>query len=252
MTASQRRHVPLRSMCAEPHECPAPVRLGVLRRVPIFADLPDADLVELDRRMTSLAWAEGEQLYTAGEPAQHLFVMASGQAKVYRSTAEGQEVVVDVLGPGDLVGGLHTLGRPTYAETVETLTTVCALRIGAETFDEVLTEFPPVALRVLRDVSSQLGLARTTVTEQATGSVPRRVAATLLRLADKFGQARSDGVLIQLPLSRADLAGLTGSTTESVSRAMSRLRKDGIIDSGRRWTAIRDRERLETLAGLSP
>lgn len=236
-------------MCAEPHECPAPVRLRVLRRVPIFAELTEADLEELDRRMTSLAWGEGEQLYTAGEPAEHLFVMASGQAKVYRSTPEGQEVVVDLLGAGDLVGGLHTLGRPTYAETVETLTTVCALRIGAEAFSEVLTEFPSVALRVLQDVSLQLGRARATVTEQATGSVPERVAATLLRLADKFGQQGADGVLIQLPLSRADLAGLTGSSTETVSRAMSQLRKDGVIDSGRRWTAIRDRERLETLAG---
>lgn len=249
MTASQRRQVPLRAMCAEPHECPAPVRLAVLRRVPIFADLSDADLVELDRRMTSLAWAEGEHLYTAGEPAEHLFVIASGQAKVYRSTAEGQEVVVDLLAPGDLAGGLHTLGQPAYPETLEALTTVCALRIGTGAFDEVLTEFPSVALRVLQDVAAQLGRARATVTEQATGSVLERVAATLLRLADKFGQPGAEGVLIQLPLSRADLAGLTGSSTETVSRAMSQLRKDGIIDSGRRWTAIRDRERLEALAG---
>lgn len=251
VTTSQRRHVPLRSTCAEPHSCPAPVRLRVLRQVPIFADLSEADLVGLDRRMTSLAWSEGEHLYDAGEAAEHLYVIAAGQAKVYRSTPEGQEVVVDLVGPGDLVGGLRTLGTPTYAETVETLTTVCALRIGAATFGAVLEEFPAVTLRVLQDVATQLGRARATVTEQASGSVAERVAATLLRLADKFGQPGPGGVLIQVPLSRADLAGLTGSTPESVSRTMSRLRRDGVVESGRRWTAVRDRARLEALAGQS-
>src|SRR5699024_5171176 len=76
----------------------------------------------------------------------------------------------------------------------------------------------------------------------------QRVAAALLRLADKFGQPRRDGsTLIQIPLTRADVAGMSGTTTETVSRIMSTLRADGIIESGRRWTAIVDHE---SLAGI--
>jgi len=106
------------------------------------------------------------------------------------------------------------------------------------------------SLRVLDDVAGRLAQARSDVGQQSTSTVAQRVATTLLRLADKLGQERSGnrGTLLQLPLSRADLAGMVGSTEESVSRVMSRLRKDGIIDSGRRWTAVLDRDRLSATA----
>lgn len=99
---------------------------------------------------------------------------------------------------------------------------------------------------MLDDVTVSLSGARSEASQHASSTVTQRVGATLLRLAGKFGQhsADIDGVLIQLPLTRADLAGMTGSTPESVSRVMSRLRKEGIIDSGRRWTSILDRDKL--------
>ncbi len=246
---SDRRRTPLRSSCAQPHGCPESVRLRVLHHVPYFADLSDADLARINRRMVSLSWAEGDTVYQAGQPAEHLFVMATGHAKAYRTSADGRSVVVDLLAAGDFFGGSEMLGSPEYAETVEALGTVCVLRMDAHTFREVLTQYPSVAVRALDNVSAQLGRSRENVLQQATGTVAERVATTLLRLVDKFGEENSENVLIQLPLSRSDLAGMTGSTTESVSRVMSRLRKEGVIDSGRRWTSIVDPDRLAEVAG---
>ena len=226
--------------------------MRVLSQVPLFAGLSHDELVRIDRRMVSLAWGDDDPLYTAGEPAEHLYVLAAGRAKAVRTAPTGQDVVVDLLGPGDLFGALHTLGQPTHTETVRAMSTTCALRIGTAAFRELLTEHPRVALRVLDDTAALLLQARSDVARQSTATVPQRVATTLLRLADKFGQDRATGgTLIQLPLSRADLAGMTGSTPESVSRVMSQLRKEGVIDSGRRWTAILDRSRLASLAAGS-
>lgn len=242
---SARRRVPLRSTCAQPHQCPAPVRMRVLSQTPLFAGLSHEELVSIDERMISLSWAEGDPLYTAGGPAEHLYVLATGWARASQPTPDGKNVVVDLLAPGDLFGGLQSLGQPTYPETVEAMSTTCALRIDAHAFRGVLKKHPQVALRVLDDTTAQLAQARTGLTQQSTATVAQRVATTLLRLAEKFGQDRAGGAtLIQLPLSRADLAGMTGSTPESVSRVMSQLRKDGIIDSGRRWTAVLDHDRL--------
>lgn len=242
---SARRRVPLRSTCAQPHECPAPVRMRVLSQVPLFAGLSRDELVSIDEHMISLSWAQDDPLYTAGSPAEHLYVLASGWAKAYQPTPDGQEIIVDLLAPGDLFGGLQALGQPTNPETVQAMSTTCALRIDTHAFREVLKEHPQVALRVLDETTALLAQARTGLTEQSTATVAQRVATTLLRLAEKFGQDRArGGTLIQLPLSRADLAGMTGSTPESVSRVMSQLRQDGIIDSGRRWTSILDHDRL--------
>ncbi len=248
--ASPRRRTPLRSTCAQPHHCPKPMRMRILAQIPLFAGLSENELDSIDKRMVSLSWGEGDQLYRADEPADHLYVIAAGQAKTFHSAANGQDTIVDILAPGDLFGGLSVLGRPIYAETAEALVTTCALRIDTSVFREVLLEHPQIALRVIDEVTSLLGGARSDASQLAGTTVAQRVATTLLRLATKFGQhgASGDGTLIQLPLSRADLAGMTGSTPESVSRAMSRLRQDGIIDSGRRWTAVLDRDRLASVA----
>ncbi|KAA0919921.1 Crp/Fnr family transcriptional regulator [Dietzia sp. ANT_WB102] len=232
------------------------MRLAVLQRTPFFADLDSAGIAEVNRRAISLSWGAGDAVYSEGERAGYLYVVAHGRAKAYRDTEDGKTIVVDLLAPGDFAGGVDTLGTPRYGETVEAIDTLCALRIGAEDFREILIRYPQVALRVVDYLTGLLDDARTTVTHQATRTVTERVAGTLLRIADKFGEARlgfgdsgSAGTLLELPLTRADLAGMTGSTAESVSRVMSRLRREGIIDSGRRWTAVLDRERLAAIAG---
>jgi len=226
--------------------------MQVLGRVPFFAGLSPQQLDGIDRRMVSLSWAAGDPLFAAGESADHLYLLAAGQVKLSQPTPNGQDVVVDLLTPGDLFGALRVLGQPVYPETAWALTTICVLRIDPQCFGEILAEYPQVVLRVLDDVAGRLAQARSDVGQLRTSTVAQRVATTLLRLADKLGQERSGnrGTLLQLPLSRADLAGMVGSTEESVSRVMSRLRKEGIIDSGRRWTAVLDRERLAATADM--
>jgi CRP-like cAMP-binding protein len=224
--------------------------MDVLRHVGYFAGLPDDELDAIDRRMVSLSWAEGDALCRAGESAQHLFVLAAGRVKLSQPTSTGTAVVTDVITPGRLSGAMSTLGQPVHDETAQALVTCCALRIGQQAFRAVVSEHPQVALRVLDDLADRLAQAHSQAGHQATDTVAQRVATTLLRLADELGQERAGGgTLLLVPLSRADLAGLTGSTPESVSRVMSRLRKDEIIDSGRRWTAILDRPRLGAVAG---
>lgn len=251
-----RRRTPLRTSCAKPHNCPRPVRVAVLRHAPFFADLDPEAIDEVDAHVVALAWEGGDAVYTEGEPGGYLYLVAHGQAKAYRDTADGRTVVVDLLAPGDIFGGFDALGRPEYGETVEAYDTLCALRISDTDFREIMVRYPEVALRVVDDLAAQLGDARTTSVHHRTRTVAERVAATLLRISDRFGEARSgfgggdeEGTLLQLPLTRADLAGMTGSTPESVSRVMSRLKREGIIDSGRRWTAVLDRDRLADIAG---
>jgi CRP/FNR family transcriptional regulator, nitrogen oxide reductase regulator len=107
---------------------------------------------------------------------------------------------------------------------------------------------PSVALAVLDDLAHRLEQSRQRVTHMSAGTVEQRVAAALLRLVTVVGEPRDGGVLLQVPLTRADLASMAGTTTESASRAMSRLRSDRIVESGRRWTAVLDVPRLRALS----
>lgn len=249
-TARDRRTTPLAQPCAVPHSCPRPVRLKVLSHARFFAGLTAAEIVAIDRRMQVRGYAEGEAVYGAGDEAAHLFVLATGRVKLERPSLDGVDVLVDVVTPGGLFGSLSALGDETYPDRAEALTVSCALSISAADFADVLREHPSVALAVLHDLAHRLELAHEAVRRLSGGTVEQRVAATLLTLADRLGEPRDGAILLQLPLTRSDLAAMTGTTTESVSRTMSRLRKRGLIATGRRWTSVLDRQRLAELAQL--
>src|SRR5699024_5681516 len=138
--------------------------------------------------------------------------------------------VADILVPGELFGAMGTLGEPYHSHTATALVGSCTLRIDQDDFREVLVEHPRVALRVLEDVAARLARAQADIGGQTTATVPQRVATALLRLADKLGEDSGDGaVMLEVPLSRSDLAGLARSTPESVSRVMSRWKKEGVV-----------------------
>lgn len=242
-----RRTTPLRRPCAAPHDCPRPMRLKVLSHARFFTGLDVDEIAAIEARMRVRGYAEGERIYHAGAHADHLFVLASGRVKLVRPTPDGQDVLVDIVTPGGLFGTLTTLGEPEFTDTAEALTVACALSISADDFRAVLRRHPSVALAVVDYLGHRLEETRQALRRLSGGTVEQRVAATLLTLADRLGEPRRGAVLLQLPLTRSDLAAMTGSTTESVSRAMSRLRKEGVIETGRRWTSIIDRDRLAQL-----
>lgn len=231
-----------------PHTCPRPLRLDVLAHAPYFKSLDPEAIAAIDARMQVKGYAEREVVYRTRTPSAHLFILATGRVKVLRPSLGGNDVLVDIITPGGMFGSVAALGDSTYPDTAEALTVSCALRISAADFKNVLAEHPVVALAVLDDVADRLERAHEAVRTLSGGTVEQRVAATLLTLADKLGEQRVEGLLLQLPLSRADLAAMTGTTTESVSRTLSRLRKQGVIETGRRWTAVRDREALVQIA----
>ncbi|MEV4900644.1 Crp/Fnr family transcriptional regulator [Citricoccus sp. NPDC055426] len=244
-----RRTIPLREI-TPPHHCPRPVRLKVLSRAPYFRGLTETELDGIDRRMRTDSWAAGDLLYQAGEPAGALYVVAEGRVRLSQSTAAGTETVSDIMVPGELFGGMTTLGEPHHRQTASALVGSCTLRIDQRDFREVLAEYPLVGLAVLDDVAARLARAQSDISGQTGDLVSQRVATALLRLADKLGEDRgAEGMMLEVPLTRADLAGLARSTPESVSRVMSRWKREGVIESGRRWTALKDLPRLRDEAG---
>ena len=249
--ARERRSTPLAGSCAAPHTCPRPLRLDVLAHAPYFAGLSYDEIVAIDERAKVRGYAEGEAIYHAGSAAEHLFLLASGRVKVLRPALDDSDVLVEVITPGATFGSVAALGHSTYPDTALALTVSCVLRISAADLRHVMARHPAVAMAVLDEVSHRLEEAQQSVRRLSGGTVEQRIAASLLVLADKLGEPRGDGVLLQLPLTREDLASMTGTTTESVSRTLSKWRRAGLIETGRRWTALTDRTALAALAGAA-
>jgi CRP-like cAMP-binding protein len=241
------RRTPLAVEQIESFHCSAALRQQLVRRSRLFADLSPAEAAAVSELFREHGYRQGQWIYVAGEPAERLAIIAAGKVKVIRPTPEGRDVLLDVVTPGEFLGSLAVLGDATYHESAQAQTACCILSVTADAFQTVLRRYPPVALAALELVAARLRAAQDTVERQGIASA-RRVAATLLRLAERLGEPRQDGLLINMPLSRQDLADMSGITVETASRVMSKFRQDGLVQSGRRWVAIVNRAALAQVA----
>jgi CRP-like cAMP-binding protein len=242
-----RRKSPIEQERIEPEACSIDARLDILGRVPFFSGLSTVEIARINPLFRELGFQPDEVIYYAGDEARRLYVVAAGKVKLVRHSMSGKDVLLDILTPGEFFGALSALGDEVYPDTAQAQTIACVLGIGAEAFRSILDAFPAVALRMLDVMSGRLKEAHERIRQLSAHSVERRIAYTLLKLAEKFGELQEVGLLIQVPLSRDDLAEMTGATTETASRVMSQFQKDGLVDSGRQWVAITGRAGLEAI-----
>jgi CRP/FNR family transcriptional regulator, nitrogen oxide reductase regulator len=245
---TSRRATPLQPEEIAPRTCDHERQCEVLHQVPFFAGLSHDQVAELHKAFRVRGYSAGQTIFTEGDPATHLYVVAAGKVKVLRQTLDGQDIVLDILLPGEFFGSLSTLGDELYQDSAQAHTDLCALAIDAATFEQFLLQYPPVALRVLTVVSQRLQRAHAAIRQLSVDSAESRIAATLLYLAHKMGKEWEESTLITSPLSREVLAQMSGTTPETASRVMSQFRKAGLIRSGRQWIAVVDATSLAALA----
>ena len=239
---------PLQPEDIHPAMCTPELRLQILHGLPFFAGLTHTDIHAVDRYFRDRGYMPGESIYLTGEAATHLYVVAAGKVKLLRHTLGGQDVLLDIMTPGDFFGTLPNLGETRYPDSAQAQTACCTLTVSAVDFQHILQRYPSAALHLLEITAARLREAQESIRRLSAHSAEQRVAAILLRLGQKLGEQRRDELLIQMPLSRQDIAGMTGTTPETASRILSHFRKSGLIRSGREWIAIRDLHALQTLS----
>ncbi len=197
-------------------------------------------------------------MITAEQRGEAIYLIARGSVRVFLDEANGAQVTVALLGPGDSVGEMSLIdegGRSAHAMTLEDSE---LLWMDRRAFLDAVRHVPLLAHNLLRDLSQRLRLANLQIRSLVTLSVPERLARQLLLFCDRYGQPfDGGGTRIPLPLHQNDLAELIGTSRESVNRAMSKLRKDAILLDTASGMVILDRRRLTTLAaapvsGITP
>lgn len=246
---TQRRQSPVPPVTFGPLSCTPDEQRRLLGGAPFFRGLTREEVAEVAESFHQRHYAAGEVIHHAGQEATSLGVIAAGMVKIARPTLDGQDVLLDILGPGDTFGTLADLGDATYRDEATAHTECCILTATATAFRRILERYPVVLMAALQGVAGRLRDAQATIEQISAYPVERRVAATLLKLAERVGKGEDGTILIEMPLSRQDLADMTGAQLETVSRVMSAFRRQGLVESGRRWIAVRDRDGLAAIAG---
>lgn len=191
---------------------------------------------------------KGDVVARQGDPATHLYLVASGFLKVVQGTADGHEVIVRFVGPGEPFGGVVALDGAAYPVTAMAVEATALYSWDAAALRGLLERTPRGRSNIMREMATHMTDALTRVQELATTRVGRRLAQALLRLMRQCGRPCEQGTLLVHSLTRQELADLTGTTLFTVSRTLSQWIADGVLATQGRRLIIRDRARLERLA----
>lgn len=194
------------------------------------------------------AVVRGGAFFHQGDAAKALYVLVSGSVKMTQIDAAGHQVVARVIGRGDMFGLSPVLARATYLMTADALVDSYAWTWDCATLKALMASHPRLLRNMLEVVGGWLVDLQDRLLEMASMRVEQRLARTLLRLVRQAGKRIDAGVAIDMPLTRQDLAELSGTTLYTVSRILSRWEGGGLVAIGRHAVTIVDRHGIVALA----
>jgi CRP/FNR family cyclic AMP-dependent transcriptional regulator len=216
-----------------------------LTRVPIFSGLTESELSFLAQRAVLRDYSAGQNVFGEGEPCSGLYVVESGHVRIFKSSANGREQVLSIDGPGSSIAELPVFDGGSYPASVTAIDDATLLFVSKQDFQALCLAHPQVALKVLRVVGSRLRRLVGIIEELSFSTVRHRLASFLLRLAHQDGKRSGAGIEITLPASNQELASHIGTVRELVSRNLSRLQAEGILQIDGRKVTISDLRALE-------
>lgn len=224
---------------------------SLIRGLSIFQAMNDDDLEAVLAMASVRRLVEGAAAFTQGHEATEFFCLLNGCLKVTQTTLDGQQVVVRHVNPGDIFGIAMAMRRPDYPATAVAIVESLVLAWSSSQWESFIARCPALAANALQTVGQRLQDAHTRILELSTEEVERRVAHAVLRLTRQAGRKTDEGLLIDFPVTRQDIAEMTGTTLHTVSRVMAAWEAKGLITSSRKRVVVVDAHGLYMLAERS-
>lgn len=220
----------------------------VLKSLALFERMTDGDLDAMLEHATPRRITQGDAVFEQGAPAKSFFLLLHGRLKVTQVTHDGQQIIVRMVHPGDLFGFAMALRRQDYPGTATAAAESLILGWPTETWSRFVEQNPRLAMSAMQTIGQRLEEAHTRIREMSTEEVEKRVAHAVLRLSKQAGKAVGTAIKIDFPISRQDIAEMTGTTLHTVSRILSAWEGKGIVEGGRQKLTVTDPQRLLRLA----
>ena len=219
-----------------------------IRRTTMFRRLAELDRKHLAAVSTIRRYVKGDRIFGEGDPSDVFTVVVSGRVKIVKMTPSGKDVILEIFSTGDPFGAVAAYeGRPFPASAIALEDTVCLLT-PRSAFFALLEQHPSLVRGLLLGLTQRLVELSNRLTEMTGGRVEARIARLFLKLGDNMGRPVVDGIAIPMPLSRQELADLTGTTIETCIRVMSRWGKDELVRTDKDGFVLLDKAALEELA----
>jgi CRP/FNR family transcriptional regulator len=220
-----------------------------IRRSPVFASLPPREIEALASVSRTRTHAPREYLFAEGDPARWLLIVLSGRVRIFRAARTGREVVLELLGPGEIVGGVAVIERRPYPASAQCTEASAVLELPADAVVALADRHPAIVRELALMIGRRLRAAHESVKSLSVDRVETRLATTLVRLAERDGVPGGGGIALPFHLTRQSLADMSGTTVESAIRVLSRWTRRRLVGDAEGRLVVRDVEALRAIAG---
>jgi CRP-like cAMP-binding protein len=225
---------------------------SLVAHLPLFAGFSAADLESILSEARSVRFAKNAPIFSQGEEAHSFFVLLHGHVRASKTTPAGEQIVVRYVATGETFGVAKAIGLQRYPATAMAVDDSVVLAWPSVTWPRLVERFPALAANTLQTVGARLQETHTRVVEMSTEQVEKRIAHALLRLVNQSGRKVDHGIEIDFPISRQDIAQMTGTTLHTVSRTLSAWETKGLVESSRQKIIVREPHKLFVLAEERP
>lgn len=219
------------------------------KKVALFSGFADADLAKVLALIQRRSYDKGDVIFREGDLCDRLLIVNGGSMKVFQVSKEGKEQILYILSEGDFIGDLNLLKKDVYRLNATALEETHLCTISKDDFDTLLASYPALYLQVMAYAHDRIKDLENLVQTLTTKDVESRLAVLLNRLALSFGVEKEKGIEIQLSLTREEMANFVGLTRETVSRKLSGMQADGLIElNDNHMILIKDMRAIKLLA----
>jgi CRP-like cAMP-binding protein len=226
--------------------------ISLVRDFAIFRNIADSDLLALLQEAQSRRIPTKVAVFSQGESAKEFFVLIHGHLKVVQTTGDGQQIIVRIVEPGEIYGVAMALGRPDYPGTAIAIEDSITLVWPSSAWPRLVARMPALAVNALQTVGQRLQDGHARIREFSTEEVERRVAHLLLRMVKASGGSPGEVAEVEFPITRKEVAEMTGTTLFTVSRILAGWEQAGIVAGGRGRISVKEPVRLRAIADRAP
>jgi CRP/FNR family transcriptional regulator len=204
--------------------------IEVLKKIPFFNGLPEPDLKKIAQIVSEKSYEKGSIIFGEGDPGRYLYFVERGKVKVFRTYEDGKEHIVHILGDGDIFGEASLFNDIDYPASASSYEDSSIGTIRNSDIEKLIRENPELSLRLIKLMSRKLVFAQQKIRDLTFNDVFSRTASQIFKLSGDYGKKSNRGIIVDVPVTRQELADMVGTTRETVSRVISRLKKDESID----------------------
>jgi CRP-like cAMP-binding protein len=219
-----------------------------LVEVDIFADLSAAEMGRIAAAAPMKTYSAGELLFSPSQPTEALFILKRGRVRIFRVSADGRALTTALVSPGTIFGEMVLLGQQMHDNFAEALDEVTVCVMSRADVQRFLLSDPRIAARIAEILGRRVSELERRLVDTVLKSVPQRIAATLCLLAAEQ-QPRPLGRGVQVRMTHAQIAALTGISRETATRVLDEYAERGLVRLGRGKVTILDPDRVAAEAG---